>query len=409
LFKVRLAYRPLNKLLKVTLSPYLNRRFNIHYEDEAIRDLKAPFIVVANHQTNWDPFILSCKIQDPVHFVTSVQQFRSPIMRFLLGLAGSIPKTKSMSDSTAVRGILKIRDLKGNIGIFPEGKRCWDGRTEPILYPTAKVIRQLKLPVVSVLFQGGYLSHPRWARKSRKGEMHLTYRLLLNGDEVGSLSADEIYRRICEALWHDEYQWQAEKRTPYLGKGLAEDLELALFLCPKCHSVGKLVSKGDHLTCTQCGEVVRYNAYGYFEKDVGEPAFHTVYEWNQWQLSQLSQMIKERLHNPEMPVFEDRDITLFTAESYKPLRRIARGRLSLRIDGILFTPERGSAQFFGMDALSGVSTHLRNRFDFYHHGEFYRVAFNNRHCSANKWSEAYDRIQLAIHGLKPLSPEGGSL
>lgn len=409
MFKVRLANRLLNKFLKRTLSPYLNRRFNIHYQDEAVRSLKAPFIIVANHQTNWDPFILSYKLADPVHFVTSVQQFRSPIMRYLLGLAGSIPKTKSMSDSTAVRGILKIRDLKGNIGVFPEGKRCWDGRTEPILYPTAKVIRQLKLPVVSVLFQGGYLSHPRWALGSRKGEMHLTYRLLLNGDEVGSLSADEIFNRLNEALCHDEYQWQAERKIQYRGKRLAEALELALFLCPQCHSIGKLVSKGDHLTCTQCREAVRYNAYGYFEKDAGEPAFHTVYEWNQWQLSQLSQMIKERLQNPEVPVFEDQDITLFTAEAYKPLRRIARGSLSLRIDGIAFTPERGSERLFDMDALSGVSTHLNNRFDFYHHGDFFRVVFNNKHCSANKWSEAYDRIQLAIHGLNQASLEGGSL
>lgn len=91
---------------------------------------------------------------------------------------------------------------------------------------------------------------------------------------------------------------------PFVGKRLAERLERVLFLCPNCGGIGRLSSKDDTLTCQDCGETVRYNQYGYFEKENGEPRFKSVLEWNQWQLKELENMVRERMTNPEKPILK---------------------------------------------------------------------------------------------------------
>lgn len=397
-YRVKRASRILNRILKKTLGPWLVKRYRIEFIEGNMRDLKPPFVVIGNHTNNWDPFIVSNKINAPIHFVTSVEQFRSRTMRFLLGLAGCIPKTKAMSDAATVKSLFYVRNRGDVVGIFPEGKRCWDGKTEEILYPTAKVLKSMGVPVVSFLLHGAYLSHPRWAVTSRKGKIQINYGILFTPEQLKTLSADEIYEKMCAALRTNEYSWQEERMIPFVGKRLAERLERVLFLCPKCGQVGRLYSKGDTLTCLACGETVTYNQYGYFEKDGGEPHFKSVLEWNQWQLKELEGMVLDRMANPDGPIFEDREVTLFTGQRYVAIRKLRRGTLRLYADRLEFIGRDNQKIEFGLSHMNGVSTHLSDWFDFYHEGNFYRAAFKNRHTSANKYTEAYDIIKRLQHG-----------
>lgn len=396
-YRVKRASRLLNRILKKTLGPYLVRRYRIEYIQGNMEGLKPPYVVISNHTNNWDPFILSHKINEPVHFVTSVEQFRSRFMRFLLGLAGCIPKTKAMSDASTVKSLFHVRDRGDVVGVFPEGLRCWDGKTQEILYPTAKVLKSMRVPVVSFRVNGAYLSHPRWALKSRRGKIQVNYGILLTAEQLKNLSVDEIYERMCAALCTNEYRWQEERMIPFVGTRLAETLERALFLCPKCGKTGTLFSKGDTLTCLACGETVRYNSYGYFEKDSGQPHFKSVLEWNQWQLKMLEDMVLERLAHPGEPIFEDRDVTLFTGERYVSIRKQNKGTLRLYVDRLEFIDRNNNTTSYALSHMNGVSTHLSDWFDFYHEGHFHRIAFKDRHTSANKYTEAYEVIKRLVH------------
>lgn len=399
-YRVKRASRLLNRILKKTLSPYLNRRYRIEYIDNGIQELKPPFVVVGNHTNNWDPFILSYKISEPVHFVTTVEQFRSRIMRFLLGLAGCIPKTKAMSDASTVKNLFLVRNRGDVVGIFPEGKRCWDGKTEEILYPTAKVLKSMRVPVASVLFHGAYLTHPRWALKARRGKIQVKYDILFSEEDLKALSVDEIYGKMCAAIQTNEYRWQEKQMIPFVGSRLAEALELVLFLCPHCGKIGRLYSRDDTFTCLACGETVRYNVYGYFEKENGQPHFKTVQEWNQWQLKMLEEIVRERMAHPEEIIFEDQGVTMFTGERFASIKKQKRGTLRLFVDHLEFIDRYNQKTSYELSHMNGVSTHLSDRFDFYHEGRFHRVAFKDHHTSANKYSEAYDvikRLALAKH------------
>src|SRR5690606_16165990 len=105
--------------------------------------------------------------------------------------------------------------------------------------------------------------------KSRRGKIQVNYGILFTPEQLKALSVDEIYERMCAELSTNEYSWQEERMIPFVGKRLAERLERVLFLCPNCGGIGRLISKDDTLTCQDCGETVRYNQYGYFEKEDG--------------------------------------------------------------------------------------------------------------------------------------------
>ena len=239
----------------------------------------------------WDPFFAGIFIPDPVHYVTSDANFRSKILRFLLGLVGSIPKTKLMSDYETIRHIMRIRDKKGVIGIFPEGRRTWDGHTLDLLYATAKLIKLLKIPVVVPIFKGAYISLPRWTKRPRRGSIAISYTLLFTAKELSSLGLDEISGRLGKALEYDEYEWQRTAMITFKGRRKAEYLELTLYACPECGGIATLRSKKDVFSCTSCGYSVRYNEYGFFEKISGQLRFQTVREWNIWQIEHLGNRI----------------------------------------------------------------------------------------------------------------------
>lgn len=382
--------RSFNDFLRLTLGRWLVRKYNMRAENAGLFDsLQAPYLILPNHMSFWDPFCVSNYVPDPVYYVTSDANFRSPVLRFLLGLVGSIPKTKQMSDLETIKHILRIRDSKGVIGIFPEGRRSWDGHTLPLLYSTAKLVKMLKIPVVTVVFKGAYLSLPRWTKRSRRGELTLSYSLALTAQECASLGADEIFARITSALEFDEFAWQRERMIPFRGKKLAENLELTLFACPACGAIGTLQSDGDTLSCTGCGYAVRYTEYGFFEPCSGALHHDTVRSWNLWQQEHLSRYVTERhAAGDGQPVLRDANTLLLTGYKSAPLKKAFFGEIVLYADRIEFVPLRRRRLVFPLDQIAGMNVQNNERLEFYFGGTLFRFHFASRHVSSYKWVSA---------------------
>jgi ribosomal protein L37AE/L43A len=77
------------------------------------------------------------------------------------------------------------------------------------------------------------------------------------------MSEDEINRIIREDLYEDAYARQAQKRSKYKGKRLAESMENLLYVCPYCKKVDTMRSKGDRVSCTACEKFFTYDKFGY--------------------------------------------------------------------------------------------------------------------------------------------------
>lgn len=390
------------RLLKISIGLFLRWRYRLVGENvEILYRTKPPYVILPNHITTWDPFFVGLFVPAPVYNVTSDFQFRRRIMRVLHRLVGSIPKSKVIPDIDTIKRILEVRANRGIIGIYPEGMRTWDGHTADTLSQTAKLLKFLKIPVISTVMKGAYLSLPRWTHRSRRGKVTVSFRRLFGGPELKSLSLEEIQDRIDKALRYDEYEYQREHMLPYRGVRPAENLELALFLCPQCETIGELKSRGRWLRCTHCGYAVRYNDYGFLERRAGKLYFTTVRDWNLWQQARLEEKIETHLMDGGgRSIMEDSGLTMYVGYRTKPVQKRSVGDIVLFPSAFEFKAENGNGMRFPLSEIDGVNVQIGERLEFYHRKVLYRFLSASRSISAFKWMSAVQILQRRL-GLSP--------
>ncbi len=241
-------------LLRTPIEAWLRWRFRVNIvRDDYSATLRPPYVVLANHVNFWDPFLVLIAFGPPIHFIAADGNFRSRVMRWFMNFAGTIPKAKAKVDLESIRTLQRAVARRRVVGIFPEGQRSWDGTTRPILPGTPKLVRLLRVPVVSVRLKGGYLSLPRWSRHIRRGVLELHVTTVLTREEIAGLNRHEITERIARSVEHNETRWQRESGHLFIHPRRAEDVEQALFYCPDCDSWDGIRSHQDTLSCIHCG------------------------------------------------------------------------------------------------------------------------------------------------------------
>jgi 1-acyl-sn-glycerol-3-phosphate acyltransferase len=391
-------FRWFNILLKLTFfGLYLKRAFNIRAENRAIfKKIKPPYLILPNHSSLFDPFVLSGFVPEPVYFVTADGNLRSRFMKFVLSLVGAIPKTKVIPDIETVKDIMHIKNKGGVIGIFPEGQATWDGHTLPLFYSTAKLVRLLKVPVITAIIKGAYLSLPRWAWNRRRGELVISFKLGMTPEEIKGLSVDQIHERLNKLLEYDEFEYQKDRMIEYKSNRRAEHLELALFMCPSCGKIGTMKSRRNRFSCINCGYRVRVNPFGFFEPR-GEDTkliFKTIREWSLWQEEAMEKFISERKKEQSAaPLFEDNLVAMLKGYRARPLKDFHTGRLSLYLDRIELVTLRNEKIVFPMSEIEGISVLKHHRLEFYNKNVLYRANFPVKKISGLKWYSAVRAIK----------------
>ena len=315
-------------------------------------------------------------------------------MKFLLKYVGAIPKTKFISDPKSIKYILSVVKNNGVIGIFAEGRRNWDGSTLPLVRPTAKLVKSLKIPVVSVLFKGAYLTMPRWAKGTRRGELTMACSLVLSGDDVAKRSVDEIYDAMTASLAHDEYEWQRRRMIPYRGGKKAESLELFLFRCPECGSDNHMKSRGDRFFCENCNYAVIYDEYGFFKPAADKLYFDNPRDWNLWQLEALEKSLREDgVPASDAPRLEDTGVTGYKGGKEGSLtKQTSCGVLRLYRDRLVFAYGENT-QSFAVKDISGENIQFNYAFEFRHEKAVYRFTGGSGVISAYKWVKALEILK----------------
>ena len=380
--------RLIDVLMRVAVLPFLIRRYRVSAAGDlqGLASLTPPYLLVANHVNFWDPFWINAFIRHPVQFVTSDNIFRGMFFRVAMRLFGAIPKTKLMSDSRTVRHVFEVLGRGGVVGIFPEGSRSYDGRTSPIIPAVARLIRKVRVPVVSAAISGGYLSRPRWARSVRRGKVQIEFALLFSKEDLHRMTDDEVSMTLARTLSFDEMAWQKRQGVRFKGRQPAEYLERLLFICPHCSSISRLASRDDILTCADCAYAVRINQLGLFEPRRGPLHFNDPAEWNAWQLPVLEGMLSEpgRLREP---FFVEHETQLLHGYRDLPLHALGTGSAALMKDRIAFHVQGGELVGFLYSRIRGMNVQNREKLEFYYDNDLYRLDFRNPRASPYAWTK----------------------
>ncbi len=372
------------RLLKLLIRKYLSARFNIDDSNHFCKDYEPPCLMISNHITNYDPFIIAAYTKYPLHFVASDRQFIHPVKGFFLRRYGALPKTKFRNDYHAIKDIQRIIHDGGAVGLFPEGRRNWDGRTGELVFSTSKLIKLLNIDVIGVTIKGGYLSQPRWALNSRKGKVFLSSRVLIKKDSLQNMSYEDIYKVISRGIMHDEYKFQSNKMIRYKGKNLAEKLELGLFICPVCKDIDSLRSKGNIFKCMSCEATWEYDEFGFLQSRF--KYFSDIKEWNQWQIGVLKDYLRKDA------VIQAESVRVFSSSRLKPFTREGEGSIKIRGNVFLFDSLQSPLTIHISD-IDGINVQSNDMLEFYNGKKLYRAVFLDGYSSAYKWALSLNMIK----------------
>lgn len=262
----------------------------LRVDRSAIKGLKPPFFVLAGH-ASWLDFLTVAIALYPhrMNYMAAYNFFRNPVLKPLMGLMGVIPKNQFTSDNQAILKTKFVIGCGGIVALFPHGCLSNEGRPGGFAAPSiAKLLKAFKIPVVAVHINGGYLTRPRWTKRIRRGRMDATVTRILNSEELNTLSADDIYRRVLSSIDFDDYKWQRENKVTFRGNHLAEGAELVLYKCPKCLAEFTLRSKGNKLFCLNCDNEALLNNKLFFEPGKeGSIVFEGFDNWYDFQQKNL--------------------------------------------------------------------------------------------------------------------------
>lgn len=398
-------YRFFNRLLRISYGAWLKRAYNmVPVGLETVRAVRPPYVVIPTHASMMDPFMVGSLVPEPVYWVTSDGNMRTRLMRSLLRLVGSIPKSKAIPDLETVGMMVDVvRKRRGVVGIFAEGQATWNGRTQGVFPSTAKLLKLLKVPVFVTVIKGVYLSHPRWSWRRRRGLVELEFKQIFTADELKALDPGAIHARLVAAMDHDEFAWVRGRRETWRGRARAEHLELALFMCPECGAVGALRSFRNRFRCHACGALARVDRRGGFVPlgDSQSFRFRDIGEWDRWQGAAFRDWLAQRSRDrPNEPLFSDSGVALLRGRKMNPLRRVRTGSLVLYPDRLELAPLIGARLSLPLASLSGVGTLKQHLFEFYDGKALYQVRFARRWCSGRKWQAALEFL-AELRGEQP--------
>jgi 1-acyl-sn-glycerol-3-phosphate acyltransferase len=209
-------------------------------------------LVLGNHTAAADPICILVALKRPVHFMASEALFRRPRLGRFMRRIGTFPKAKYARDKESVGKMLMHNGAGRVVGMFPEGNRSWDGRTQDLQPGLGWLIKKSQGPVVFARNLTAWLLQPRWAVYPRwvPIQLELSEPFTFPEDWSTKQIEAEVRRRI-EVRPED-----VEIKGMAMGIRMALGLPAFLWACPKCLELDGLAihPKSDNrVLCRSCG------------------------------------------------------------------------------------------------------------------------------------------------------------
>ena len=222
------------KILRPMVIIFLYLKFR--YTFKTAKNLPEKFILLSNHNTDFDPLFVGVSFKSGMRYVASEHISRwKHAFSFVNHIFSPIMRPKGTNAASTVKEMLRALRSGDNICMFAEGARSWNGITAPVLQSTGKLVKSSKVALVTYKITGGYFTSPLWSEKgTRRGKIHGEVVNIYSADEISNMTVSQINEIIRNDLHEDAYERQINEKVKYNGRNLAVRLETMLFYCPKC-------------------------------------------------------------------------------------------------------------------------------------------------------------------------------
>ena len=361
----RRFHRAFYALMRILVAPYFATLGR--YRWRVYRPKSSRYIVLTNHNTNYDFFLTGLSFRAHMYYVASEAILRHGLGgRLVKLLSDPIPRKKGASGKDAADEILRRLKNGSNVCMAVEGNRSFTGETGWISPANAPLIRASGAGLITYRIHGGYFASPRWSAQQRRGRIWGELVREYTPSELAAMTDAELTEAIRRDIYVNAYDDQAKHRYKYKGKAPAEHLETALFLCPECKRFSTLHSAGATLRCEACGLSATYDDFGYLHA----APFETVLAWSDWQRAYLQDFLPTTREDCDRPIFSDSQVRLYAVGHHAA--PLVEGSITLYPDRLCFSDGARECAFPLRD-ITHFSIYLTCNILFTAAGSYYEV------------------------------------
>lgn len=368
---MKFRHRVVRNIAYAVLYPYSKIKYGLTVEKFKEQGDR-PYVILLNHQTPFDQFFVGMVFKGPVYYLATEDIFSmgwvSSLIRWLVA---PIPIKKQTTDVKAVITCMRVAKEGGTIAIAPEGNRTYSGKTEYIDPAIVALVKKLGLPVALYRLEGGYGVEPRWSDVVRKGKMRGYVSEVIEPEEYKDMTNDELLSIIQKGLYVNE----ANADNEYKHEKLAEYLERAIYVCPKC-GLSTFESHGDTIECKKCGMKVVYTPTTELKSDDEKFKLRFVNDWYEYQKSFVNELDTARY--TDEPIWRDTAnmSEVIVYKNKQPLRENA--SLALYGDRIVVDEGKEDEIVFPFENLTAIAVLGRNKLNVYHEKRVYQFKGDKR-------------------------------
>jgi transposase-like protein len=277
------------------------KKYEHAYLKIGMEDIKPPFILLVNHSQFLDFMVNSIACRPyRINNVVSIDGFN--IWPWLLERVGSIPKRKfTASNAIFFQAKTVLAKNKDIFCIYPEARYSETGVPSSFdSYNLSRMIKLYKVPVVFNKLEGHHINHPNWATAKRAHvPIRSTLIKLLSENDVENKSINEIDEILRSGFTYNDYQYQLDNNILVKDEKRAEGLHKVLYQCPHCKSEFNITSSLDKIKCEECGAEYELTPLGQLKSTNRETVFTTIYDWYDWQRSNVIEQINNNTYSME--------------------------------------------------------------------------------------------------------------
>lgn len=316
-----------------------------------MKGLKPPYLLLCTHKSFIDFMVTTaCTFPHRANYVVAIDGFigREKLLRNV----GCICKRKFTNDVQLVMHLKKVIENGDILSIYPEARYSLIGTSACLPDSLGKLAKFLKVPVVTLSMHGNFLRSPVWNLHKRHIKLEADLTQIITADEIKTLPKDEIFKRINDAFFYDEFLWQKENGIRIRYKDRAKGLHKVLYKCRNCGTEYEMRSDGATLWCDACGSKWTMTEYGeLIAKDEAERVH--IPNWYEALREDVRQLIEEGRY------FFSSEVVVDSLPNAKGYIRLGEGRLTHDMNG--FTLEGifdGQPFLLKKDPLSMYSCHI---------------------------------------------------
>ena len=307
--------------------------FNTHINRNELKNVKGPYVVIANHESSIDFINAAAFIDRRVHFVISKSFFNTLPIRGLLKRVGVIPKQQFQTSVVDIKKMKQVVENKMPLVIYPVGLMSENGASDPVPNSTSKFLKMMNVDVYVCYSKGSYLTKPKWSKVRRKGKIDVDIYKLFSKEQLSKLSNEEIYNIVDNNISYDAYKNNEVAKVKFKNGDNLKGLEYVLFRCPHCLKEKTVVNKNDNLlVCEECGYSVKGNEYGLLESFNDSKVYFT--SPSEWYRSMYNYYKNEILTNGEIILNNEVEILMINYKK-KKYEVVGKGIVTLNKDIII--------------------------------------------------------------------------